>query len=117
MALEMLDRDVALARGERDVLQRHVVLEIDPAPPFVVGLGPSGLDGVAAGRRVRRWTFAAAGHVPLAQSLGERKGAVGGAGDGHVSTPYGNERGPRLVIMQAPARLGVKMHRRRPSVG
>ena len=32
VALEVLDRDVALARGERDVLQRHVVLEIDPAP-------------------------------------------------------------------------------------
>ena len=40
VALQVLDRDVALAGRERDVLQRHVVLEVDPAPPFVVGLRP-----------------------------------------------------------------------------
>ena len=103
VALEMLDRDVALARGERDVLQRDVVLEIDPAPTFVVGLGPSGLDSVVARRRVRRSAFAAAGRVALAQSVGEREGAVGGAGDGQVfDAAQGHERGSRLVIAQAP---------------
>ena len=84
VALEVLDRDVALARGERDVLQRHVVLEVDPAPALVVGLRPGGFDRVLARRRVRRGALAAAGLVPLAQRFGEREGAVGGAGDGHV---------------------------------
>ena len=84
VALEMLDGDIALARGERDVFQRHIVLEIDPAPAFVIGLGPGGLDSVGAGRRVRRGAFTAAGLMALAQGLGEREGAVGGAGDGEV---------------------------------
>ena len=59
VALEMLDGDVAFARRERDVLQRHIVLEIDPAPPFVVGLRPRGLDSdngppARSARRLRR---------------------------------------------------------------
>src|SRR4029077_19824375 len=109
VALEMLDRDVALAGGERDVLQSHVVLEIDPAPPFVVSLGPGGLDAVAASRRIRRGAFAAASLVPLAQCRRERKGAVGGAGDGQVfNAAHGNDRGARLVITQTSARLRIE---------
>src|SRR6202034_2705012 len=76
VALEMLDGDVALARGERDVLQRRVVLEVDPAPPFVAGLGPGGFDAILASQRVRRGALAAAGLVSLAQSVREREGAV-----------------------------------------
>ena len=115
VALQVLDGDVALTRGERDVLQRHVVLEIDPAPPFVVGLWPGGLDCVMARRRVRRGALAAAGRVPLAQRLRKREGAVRGAGDGEVfDLAHGDEGDAGLVIAQASARLRVKMHRRRP---
>ncbi len=68
--------------------------------------------------RVRRGAFAAAGLMPLAQSFRKREGAVGGASDHHAfDVARGDERGARLVITQAPARLGVKMHRRRPSAG
>ena len=118
VALEVLDGDVAFARGERDILQRHVVLEIDPAPAFVVGLRPGSCDGVMTRRRVWRGTFAAAGLMSLAQSLGKREGAVGGAGARQVFDPaHGDERGQRLVIAQPSARLSVEMHGRRPSAG
>ena len=71
-----------------------------------------------ARRRVRRGAFAIASLVALAQSLGEGEGAVGGAGDGQVFNPaQRDERRARLVIKQASARLGVEMHRRRPSAG
>ena len=118
VTLEMLDGDVAFARREGDVLQRHIVLEIDPAPPFVVGLRPGGLDSVTARRRVRRGALAAAGRVPLAQRLRECEGAVGGAGDRQVFNPaqWDESRAP-LVIKQASARLSVEMHGRRPSAG
>ena len=95
VALEMLDRDVALAGGERDVLQRHVVLEIDPSPPLVVGLRPGGLDAVLAGRRVRGGALAAARPMALTQRLVEREGAVGGAGDAQALQPRSSARAPR----------------------
>ena len=110
VALQVLDRDVALARGKRDVLQRHVVLEIDPSPAVCVGLGPGRFDAIEAGRRVRGGSFAPARTVALAQRRVERESAVGGAGDGEIRDPaYGRERGQGLVIAQFSARLGVKM--------
>ena len=70
---------------------------------------------------MRYWPAGAFGAAPspppasmaLAQRLGEREGAVGGAGDGQaLDRADGDERGQRLVVAQPSARLGVKMHRR-----
>src|SRR6202521_2461782 len=112
----MLDGDVAFTRGQRDVLQRHVALEVYPSATGRIGLRPSCGNPILASRRVRRGAFAATGRVALPQGLVERESAVGSAGDRdafHLGRRH--ERGDGLVVAQLAAGLSVEMDRRRPA--
>ena len=42
----MLDGAEVFALGQGDVLDRHIVLEVDPLPPFRAGLRPGRRNGI-----------------------------------------------------------------------
>ena len=132
VALEMLDREVALAHGERDVGRGDVVLQIDealgatarrrrwdfPQGPHRAGLGFGGLWrgaglSLAEARFFRRL---GARREPLAQARAQRRGAGGGArrtlgldrGSGHEGEAVG-------VVTGVAARLREQVDRRAPA--
>ena len=118
IALQVLDRDIAFARRERDVLQGHVVLEVDPSPSRRIRLRPCGRHAILTRRGVRRRALAAACGVTLPQGLVQREGAVRRPGDRDpLDFNLRHERGESLVVAQLALGLRVKMDRRRPAAG
>ena len=124
VALDVLDRQIGFARRERDILHRHVALQIDPRPPARLHVRPGG----RGGERV----FALAERAPggavaaqrgdrgaaLRQRAGEREDAVGRADDGEpVHRGAGNEGEQPLVPDGAALGLAIELDGRVEAAG
>ena len=135
VALQVLDRAVALARGERDVADGDVVLQVDEALVAVVAAPgrPTAAAAAPAGRRrgvagataqpsagaaePRRAAAASAGAWPSASAAASAEAAVArrpaatiGSGDAS-----GTKVAQRVVVAQRAARLREEVHGRIPA--
>ena len=130
VALEMLDRLVALAHGERDVAHGDVVLQVDKslaapvsrgnAPERAQSPGRNGL-GVRCGIRSGSTKTSLRRRVETGTMTVRQRAAHIGAsvhaacGHDRQRRALGHERGQRFIVAQAPACLGKQMHRGIPA--
>ena len=112
----MLDRAEILARRKLDVLDGHVVLEVDPLAALGAGPRPCRLDAIAlvGGRRARRSAGSAASLMRLAQQPRQGEGSIGRADDADaIDRIARNERRQWFVEAQLAPGLAKQMHGRR----
>src|SRR5262245_2900065 len=127
VALEMLGDAEALARGELDVGDRHVILEIDEGLALALFDLPhrAGRDGWRGNGGTRRRSGEAAfgrglgaGFVPFGKTGLEPVRAPGRAGDTHPwrQSPR-DKRRETLVPLRLAVEMGGEMKRRVPAAG
>ena len=129
VAFQMLDRDIVLARRQRDVVGADIVHAVDPLARTGRAAHPAGFDAVTvvAARAWRFWHGA-----PRAErtargdtggvSVGKRRGGGeaagrGAAGRDRLRAALGHEGAQHVVVAQSATGLRIEVHGRVPATG